>query len=156
VRIGAVVAIALGCAAGPAGAADVTFTGTLSGVCTLAVPTPGTLALNADGTKLGSNQTGGLPATVTILSVGTNTVTVSAPSWVSTPAGYAPSGELLEVSYLGLGGLSLVNQALTDQETDFVVNTLPLTALTVNAQATNANGFADGTYEMKVVVTCAP
>jgi hypothetical protein len=143
-------ALALGC--GGAAATDVTFSGTLTGICTLAVPTPGTLGLAADG-SLGSSA--GVPATLTILSVGSNTVTVAAPSWVSTPGGYSATGESLSVAYLGVGGLSVVNQAYTTSSTNFAVSTLPLTALTINAKATNTSGFVAGTHQMKVVVTCS-
>lgn len=142
--------LALEC--GPAAATDVTFSGTLTGICTLAVPTPGTLGLAADG-SLGSSA--GVPATLTILSVGSNTVTIAPPAWVSTPVGYSAVGESLSVAYLGVGGLSVVNQAYTTSTTNFGVSTLPLTALTVNARATNTSGFVAGTYQMKVVVTCS-
>jgi len=77
------------------------------------------------------------------------------PAWVSTPVGYSAVGESLSVAYLGVGGLSVVNQAYTTSTTNFGVSTLPLTALTVNAKATNTSGFVAGTYQMKVVVTCS-
>ena len=138
----------------PALAVNVTFSGTLSGICTLAVPIPGTLGLAAGGDVLGS-ATGGTPATVTIVSIGSNTVTIDAPTWNSVPGGYNASGEVLEVAYSGLGGLSLINHGYTDQTSDFGILALPLTSLTVNARVTNPNGFEAGTYQMQVVVTCS-
>ncbi len=139
-------------AANTARAVDVNFSGTLTGVCTLAVSTPGTLGLAADG-SLGSSA--GLPAVLSILSVGTNTVTIDPPVWVSTPGTYVASGEIRQVAYFGAGGLSVVNQAYTGAQTTFGISTLPLTLLTINARASNDNGFPAGTYQMKVVVTCS-
>lgn len=135
-----------------ANATDVTFSGTLTGVCTLAVPVQGTLGLAADG-SLGSSA--GLPAVLSILSVGTNTVTVNPPVWVSKAGGYDNTGESLQVAYFGVGGLSLINQDYTPAQTSFGVNTLPVTLLTLNAKATNSSGFPAGSYSMKVVVTCS-
>jgi hypothetical protein len=138
--------------AAPAAAADVTFSGTLTGVCTLALSTPGLLGLAADG----SLSTGaGLPAILAILSVGTNTLTVNPPVWVDSGDDYEPGAETLEVGYLGLSGLGLADQPFTDAVTTRTISTLPLSLLTMSARATNSNGFAAGTYEMKVVVTCS-
>lgn len=146
--------VVLGALASSAKAADVTFSGTLSDVCTLAVPTSGTLGLDGDGV-LGSEEGVGTPATLTILSVGSNEVDVDPPVWVTTPGGYDDTGELLEVAYSGVGGLALIDQDYIGTATNFSVTTLPVTALTVNARATNDNGFEAGGYSMKVVVTCS-
>jgi hypothetical protein len=138
---------------GVTSATDVTFSGTLLGVCQLAVPTPGVLVLAADGTLTSSS---GTPAVLSLLSVGANTVTVTAPSWVTLPVDYVQTGESLSVSYTGAGGLGVINQAYTTSQTSFPVDTLPLTPLTINAKATNTtSGFPAGTYQMKVVVTCS-
>lgn len=139
-------------AAAPASATDVTFSGTLTGVCTLALSTPGTLGLAADGSL---STSAGLPATLAILSVGTNTLTVNPPVWVTAADDYTPGAETLEVGYLGLSGLGLADQALTSSVTTRTLSTLPLSLLTMNARASNSNGFAAGDYEMKVVVTCS-
>lgn len=136
----------------PAQAADVTFTGTLTGICTLALSTPGTLGLTAGGVL---SSTAGLPAVLSILSIGTNTLTVDPPVWNSTPAGYTPGTEVAEVAYGGLSGLGIANQAFTSSVTTRSISTLPLSLLTMNAQISNSLGFAAGHYEMKVVVTCS-
>src|SRR6218665_2680817 len=148
------VLLLLGCAA-PAGATDVTFSGTLVGVCTLALATPGLLGLSTDGEVLGSEELGGLSATITILSIGSNTVTVGAPTRTAAPGGYNASGEVIEVSYAGLGGLSLINEAYRTTSSNFAVSTLPLTALVINTRITNPNGFDAGSYGTKTVVTCS-
>ncbi|WP_316015615.1 hypothetical protein [Roseobacter sp. HKCCA0434] len=135
----------------PVFAENVDFTGTVVAGCTLAVDTPGTMALNTDGTELSSDNA--LGATVTILSVGTNTVTVGAPSLESAPTEYLGT-PTTEVKYTGLAGLAAVDQAFTDQSTNFAVSTLPLTELVVGARATDTGGFEAGTYVVRTVVTC--
>ena len=139
----------------PAAAVDVTFSGTLAGVCTLALSLPGTLALSVDGTRLGSEETGGIPATLTILSIGTNTVTVAAPTRTASPAAYVPTGEVVEIAYNGLAGLAGVTHAYTASSSTFGINTLPLTIVLFNSRITNANGFAAGTFTTRSVVTCS-
>ncbi|MEO6012662.1 MAG: hypothetical protein ABIQ30_03625 [Devosia sp.] len=149
------IALVIAClAAGvaPASATDVTFSGTLSGVCTLALSTPGILGLAADG-SLGTSA--GVPAILTILSVGANTVTINPPVWVSTPGGYSAGTEAFQVGYLGLSGLGLADQALTSSITTRTISTLPLSLLTMQTRVTNSLGFAAGAYSMKVVVTCS-
>src|ERR1700742_3647231 len=90
----------------PAQATNVTFSGTLGLSCALSLTTPGTLALSADGKTLGSEQTGGVPAVLSIVSVASNPVSVAAPTLTSSPGGYDPTGQQLEVAYTGLSGLS--------------------------------------------------
>ena len=139
----------------PASAVDVTFTGTLLSTCVLALSTPGLLALNTDGNELGSENLGGLPAVVTILSVGNHTVTVDAPTRTAAPGGYNATGESIAVSYFGAGGLSVINQAYTSSQTTFPVTTIPLTLLTMNNRIQNTNGFVAGAYATRTIVTCS-
>jgi hypothetical protein len=139
-------------AATPSPAADVTFSGTLTGVCTLALSTPGILGLAADGSL---STSAGLPAVLAILSVGTNTLTINPPVWVSSPGTYTPGTEAFQVGYLGLSGLGLADQALTSSVTTRTISTLPLSLLTMNTRVTNSAGFGAGAYSMKVVVTCS-
>ncbi len=136
----------------PAAATDVTFSGTLSGVCTLALSTPGTLGLDPEG-RLSSAA--GLSAILAILSVGSNTLTVDPPVWAGTAPGYSAGTESFEVAYSGLSGLGLADQAYTPTQTTRTISTLPLSLLTMNARASNSLGFADGPYQLKVVVTCS-
>jgi hypothetical protein len=139
------------CAA-PALSADVTFSGTLTGICTLALSTPGTLGLTAGGVL---SSEAGLPALLAVLSIGTNTLTVEPPVWNNTPAGYTPGTEVKQVSYTGLSGLGIADQPFTATTTTRTINMLPLSVLTMNARISNSLGYAAGTYEMKVVVTCS-
>ena len=124
--------------------------------CTILAATGGSLALAADGSSLASDNLGGLPGTVTILSIGNSTVEVAAPTRTGQPGDYNASGESLEVAYSGTSGLGLVNQAYTTSPTSFAVSTIPASVLTVNNRLTNPNGFPAGTYSTQTVVTCAP
>lgn len=139
----------------PALGADVTFSGTLLGLCSVALTTPGVLALSTDGTIFGSEEVGGLPAAVSILAVGSYTVTVNAPTRTNAPGTYDSTGESIEVSYTGLAGLGVLNQAYTTGLTTFPIDTLPLSVLVMNNRITNPNGFVAGTYETRTVVTCS-
>lgn len=151
-RTSFVAIILIGASAAPASAVDVTFSGTINSACTLAVPTPGSLGISATG-DLTSDPLGA--ATVTILSIGSNEVTVDPPQWLSKPGDYDATGQELSVAYAGVGGLSAVNQDYTSTQTSFPVSTLPLTALAMNVRAVNPNGFVAGDYVMKVPVTCS-
>ena len=144
-----------GCLTAPAQAADVIFSGTLLSLCSVALTTPGVLALSADGTVFGSEEIGGVPAAVSILAVGSYTVTVAAPTRTNQPGAYDPTGESVQVSYTGLAGLGLISQAYTSSLTTFLIDTLPLSVLVMNNRITNPTGFAAGTYETRTVVTCS-
>lgn len=145
----------LGAAAPACAATDVTFSGTVANTCTLAVPTPGLLGLSTDGKTLGSEETGGLAATVTIISLGGNSITVAAPTLVSHPGAYTPGSETLSLKYQGQSGLSGVSQAYTSAQTSFSVGILPITNLIVDLKVVNNSGFAQGAYTAKTVLTCS-
>jgi len=147
--------ICCGCLATPAMAADVTFSGTLLSLCSVALSTPGVLALSTDGTIFGSEEVGGVPAAVNILAVGSYTVTVAAPTRTAQPGAYDPTGESIEVSYSGLAGLGLISQAYTPNLTTFPIDTMPLSVLVMNNRITNPTGFAAGNYATRTVVTCS-
>lgn len=137
-------------------AAQISFSGTVMALCTLATGTDGTLGLSTDGGRLGSQEGLGLPGTVTIVSIGSNNIQVAAPTRTQSPVGYNSSGEQLQVAYTGAGGLTLVNQAYTASTTQFSVGTIALSVLTIQNRILNANGFAPGAYQTQTVVTCLP
>jgi hypothetical protein len=137
-------------------AANVNFSGTVLAACSILATTDGLLALATDGSSLASDNLGGLPGTVTILSIGNSTVDVAPPVRTGQPGDYNASGEAVEVSYVGAGGLGLVNQAYTSNPTSFAVSTIPASILTVNNRITNPNGFTAGNYSTQTVVTCGP
>jgi hypothetical protein len=137
-------------------AANVNFSGTVLAACSILAATNGTLALATDGSTLASDNLGGVPGTVTILSIGDSTIDVAAPTRTGQPGDYNASGETLEVSYFGVGGLAVVNQAYTSAPTSFDISTIPASIITVNNRMSNPNGFPAGGYSTQTVVTCAP
>jgi hypothetical protein len=144
--IGPTLLTALCLAAGPAQAAS----------CTLLPLLSGTLTLSADGQRMGSEEGGGLPATISITTIGGATVTVSAPVLYEYPVDYSASGDLLEVAYTGVGLLSGANQTYTSQATNFAAPSLitPV-VLTVQNRVTTASGFESGTYRTRTTITCS-
>lgn len=143
----------------PANAADVVFNGTVDNTCDLSVmlPPTGTLALSADHTILGSDQPGGLPVSLTIGSIGANTISVAAPTMTESPIGYVSSGQSLQIGYVGVGLLSIVNKPMGTGGGSFSAGILGLTGSTIliNARVVNANGFSLGDYQLTSVVTCS-
>lgn len=148
--------LSLFCSSCVALAANVNFSGTVLAACSILATTDGLLALAPDGSSIASDNLGGLPGTVTILSIGNSTVEVAAPTRTAQPGDYLASGEAVEVSYLGVGGLGLVNQSYTSSPTSFPISTIPASVLTVNNRITNPNGFPAGGYGTQTVVTCGP
>lgn len=141
----------------PALAVNIDFSGTVVAGCTLSASTNGTLGLNyTTGTTLGSEEAGGSAGSVTILSIGATTLTVEAPSRTNQPGGYVSTGEAVEVRYQGATGLSSVTQAYTASQTTRSLGTIAASVLTIHNRITNPNGFPDGAYATRTVVTCAP
>ncbi len=141
----------------PAMAVNVDFSGTVVAGCTLSASTNGTLGLNyTTGTTLGSEEAGGSAGSVTILSIGATTLTVGAPTRTNQPGGYVSTGEAVEVRYQGATGLSSVTQAYTASQTTRSLGTIAASVLTIHNRITNPNGFPDGAYATRTVVTCAP
>lgn len=127
-----------------------------AGICVLTLDTSGALGLSGDGYRLGSQETGGASGIVLIGSIGSSTVTVSAPTLTQWPAGYNPAGLSLEVSYHGSGVISSVTQGYTTSQSNFnVPNLINTVALTLENRAVTATGFASGTYKTRTVVTCS-
>lgn len=143
--------LAVSCAPGVAAPLDVTFTGVVVDTCTIAVATPGVMMLSGDGTILGSTQGLGIPATVTVISIGSNNIALSPPTLETHPAGYTPGGETVEMNTTGLAS----NPVFTSLGIDFDIGLLSLTSLFVNLQITDPGGFAQGTYTAKTVLTCS-
>ena len=142
---------AVSCAPASAAPLDVTFTGLVVDTCTIAVATPGIMMLSSDGTILGSDQALGVPATVTVISIGSNHIALSPPVLETYPAGYVPGGETLEINTTGLAS----NPVFTSLGIDFDVGLLSLSSLFVNMKVTDPAGFMQGTYTAKTVLTCS-
>ena len=132
-------------------AVDVTFTGLVVDTCTLAVPTPGVMMLSGDGLVLGTDQSLGVPATVTVVSIGSNTISLDAPALLTYPPGYVAGGETVEIAYDGLASHPL----FTALPLSFDIGLLSLSTLFVDLRMTNPDGFVQGTYTAKTVLTCS-
>lgn len=148
---GLVIVVAAACLPTRAAALDVTFTGLVVDTCTIAVATPGVMMLSGDGTILGSDQTLGVPATVTVVSIGSNNIALSAPTLLTYPAGYTPGGGTVAMNYTGLAS----HPAFSSLGLNFDIGMLSLSSLFVNLKVTDASGFAQGTYTAKTVLTCS-
>jgi hypothetical protein len=142
-----IASLVLGLSAAPAQAAS----------CTLLALTSGVLALNpVTYQRLGSEEGIGLPATISIATVGTALITVSPPVLFNYPAGYVPSGDLNEVAYTGIGLISNANHGYTSQATSFTApNIIVPAVLTVQNRVTTASNFRAGTYETRTTITCS-
>jgi hypothetical protein len=127
-------------------------------LCALVVLTPGTLLLSADGIRLSSDETGALPATMTVASIGPSTITVGAPSVIQSPPGHNTGSDFVEVAYEGTGLLSQINHGYTSTQTQATVPNLGiggLEVLTIDNRITNTSGFDAGTYQTRTVITCS-
>lgn len=145
-RYALILAAALPLLATPAAAAS----------CTLALSAPGVLALSGDATRFASTEVGGAPATVAIGSIGTNTVTISAPTLTAYPPGFDPGSASLSLSYQGTGVLAGISQPYTSQPSSFEVpGLLGTVILNLNNRITASAGFSAGEYRTRTVLTCS-
>lgn len=136
----------------PALALDVTFTGIVADTCTIALTTPGVMSISGDGKVLATNQGGlAVPATINVLSIGLNSIHLDPPTLETYPAGYTPGSETLELATSGL----LANPLFTSLGIDGLIGLLPATNLLVDLKITNPDGFAQGAYTAKTVLTCS-
>jgi hypothetical protein len=125
-------------------------------VCTLIVANGGTLGVSGDGARLGSQESGGISAVISVMSVGPSTLTISAPSLTQYPVGYDPIGASLEVAYRGAGVLAVVDQPYTTAPTSVPVpNLFQEVLLTLDNRIRTASGFTAGIYQTRTVITCS-
>ena len=138
-------------AAQPAAAADVNLNANLLSSCTLSLSSAGVMAPSATGTVLSSEQSGGSPATLTLIAVGVlPTIDFSAPSLTTSPGGWSAS-RTDEIRYTSIRG---ANQAYTSSASSFSETGL-IDTFTVHSRVTSADGFAAGNYTLTTVVTCS-
>lgn len=141
----------LALASSPARAIDVTFTGVVVDTCIIALATPGVMTLSSSGTILGTDQTLGVPATVTVVSIGANTISLDEPELLTHPGAYTPSNETVEMNYTGLANHPLFSSL----GLQFDLGLVSLTNLFVNLRISDPDGFAQGTYTARTVLTCS-
>lgn len=127
---------------------DVPFAGVVLDTCVVVVA-PGVMFLNDDGNILGSNQGIGTPARATIVSIGPNEISLSEPELLTSPPGYSEIGQTIQIA---TGGI--VSNALTALGLNFDIGLLASQILEIDLQIANANGFAQGAYTARTVLTC--
>lgn len=158
-RLSALASVLMFACVAPAAAVDVVFNGEVQDTCELSIQIPitgGIMLLGTDPTILGSDQ-GGTAVSLTILSRGANTVTVGAPQLTDSPVGYSTGGQSLQIGYVGVGLLSVVNKPMGPGGGSFSAGLLGLAGaeLLMNARIVNPSGFALGDYQLTSVVTCS-
>lgn len=138
-------------AAFPAQATNVTLSGTLTSSCTLTLNSSGSMTASTSGTVLSSENSGGSPASLGVVAVGTlPAVHFAAPSLTASPAGWSAS-PTVEIKYTSTNG---ANAAYSASSSTFVETGL-LDSFVVHGRVTNATGFAAGSYTLTTVATCS-
>jgi len=126
-------------------------------VCVLVPGAAGQLGAPVDNYTRMSSEDGGHQTSFTaLISLGSSTITVGAPSVIYTGA-HPHSGDTPAIRYSASGLLgSVKQQSLTSAQTTFGINTLDgtVTAI-VDGQITNSSGFPQGDYTLRTVVTCS-
>lgn len=145
---GAVIAAGLLCALSsqPASAQTVVrFSGTVLNSCILAVSTPGVLTAQ-EGTQL----TTLVPAILAVTAIGDSpSVAFTAPTLATSPSGYSRT-PTVEMAYTSLSG---ANQDYTSGTSSYQGGIL-IDAYTINARATDDDGFPSGGYTIETTATC--
>lgn len=130
----------------------VQFDGVVVQSCVLSVSTPGVLGVSAEsGTMLSSELPDGVAAVLSVVATaGTPTILFAAPTMSAQPAAYTGT-PVVQIKYSSPGG---ANQAYTSSSSQYT-STNPLTdSVTLNAKATDASGFAAGSYAVRTTATC--
>lgn len=132
----------------PAAAQTVNLVGTVVNLCVLTLATPGVLAVSPTGLDLGTTQTGGVPASLTVVATGSNpTITFTSPGLT----GPSSSGATTEVAYTSVGGAT---RAMGSGGYVYAMNRL-IDTVTINGHAANAGGFRSGIYTIATTATCS-
>ena len=145
-------AMLIGAPAAGAEAQLVTFPGTIVKSCIL-TPSVGALALNAAGTELGSEQSGGLASTMTVVATGgAATVTFAAPTMPTKPGAYTGT-PTISLKFSTASGAS---QAYTSGQSSYTGSGITLTdTVTIDAKAVDPNGLPAGVYNVTTTATCS-
>lgn len=143
------IALPLLALAAPAEAVEIRLTGTLLSSCVLSLATPGQLAISGDAASYGSENVGGLAATMTVVAVGAApTIQFTAPA-IDAPGGFSPTG-MAEIRYTSLGGS---NQAYTGAASSSSAVRL-LDTFTIHGRILSSEGFQSGNYAVRTTATC--
>ena len=149
----AAAALALAAPLAPAQAQTaVQFDGTVLASCILAISTPGVLGVSASsGTEIGSEQTGGVAAVMTVTATaGAPTISFTAPAMSVAPGGYSGT-PTVSLRYTSPGG---ANQPYTSSASQYTSTNALSDTVTLNAKATDSSGFSAGSYRIQTTATC--
>lgn len=138
---------------GPAAAQSaVTFDGAVVASCVLTLSTPGALATNANGTEIGSEQSLGTAAVLSVTATaGAPTVAFTAPTMASKPSGYSGTPVVM-MKYTSTGGAS---QAYTNSSSNYTSSNALGDTITLDAKASDSSGFVAGSYRVQTTATCS-
>jgi hypothetical protein len=133
----------------PADAVEIRLTGTLLSSCVLSLATPGQLAISGDAGSYGSENVGGLAATMTVVAIGAvPSISFTAPA-MDAPAGFSPTAQA-QIRYISLGGS---NQGYTSAASSSSAVTL-LDTFTIHGRILSSEGFQSGSYAVRTTATC--
>lgn len=137
--------------ASPSPAANVNLNASLANSCSLSIGSNGAMTPSASGTQIGSENSGGLAAGLTLVAIGAApTVTFGAPSLSISPSGWSGS-PTSSIRYTSTGG---ANQDYTSSQTTRSGGPLS-ESFTIHGKVDNTSGFAAGNYTLTTVVTCS-
>jgi hypothetical protein len=143
------IALPLLALAAPANAVEIRLSGTLLSSCILSLSTPGQLAISGDAASYGSENVGGLGATMTVVAIGVvPSVSFTAPV-IDSPAGFSPTAQA-QIRYTSLGG---ANQAYTSAASSSSAVRL-LDTFTIHGRILSGDGFQSGSYAVRSTATC--
>jgi hypothetical protein len=116
-------------------------------------PAAGTLALNTAGKELGTEQSGGVAGTLTVVATGgAPTVTFAAPTMPTKPGTYSGT-PTVSLKFAATSGAS---QDYTSAQSGYTASGITLNdTVTLDAKAVDANGFPFGTYGVTTTATCS-
>ncbi len=136
----------------PSEAATVEWTGVVANTCVVTLNSNGLLGVSISGQAMSSEQTAGQPASVAVMSTGSNVVTFGSPALTL----WAPS-------YTGSPIVSSKQQSNKGHSSTWMVTAHQATIepgdtlFEVHAQLDDAtNAFPMGAYKVSSEVTCAP
>lgn len=129
----------------------VPFDGVVIPLCILTISSSGILAMNATGTELGSEHSGGVSSTLGIVATGgVPTILFTAPTMSIKPVTYMGT-PTVSLKYTSTGG---ANQAYTTVSSLHTSTNSLGDTITLDAKAVDMTGFTAGAYRLQTTATC--
>jgi hypothetical protein len=122
----------------------------LPSTCVLTINNSGVLASNENATELGSEQSGGRAAALSVTATGlTPTIIFTAPTLVERPGSYSRT-PVVSMRYTSIAG---ANQPYMTTGSGYR-SSLLTDLITINAKAVDPLGFSAGNYRLVTTATC--